>query len=234
VKNSKIQNTLFLILILVIASACGPTVTETPAGEAPLDQPVPVEEEAVGEEMPTQAEGEVEPVAELPTDTPEIVVELPTEIPSAPFGLTSPAFAQGEAIPSQYSCDGVDVSPQLLIGDAPEGAQAYALIMDDPDAPGGTWVHWVLYNIPAGTREIAEGQPADAALPDGSAQGNNSGEQMGYSGPCPPSGEHRYFFKLYALDTILELPPGMDKDAVLAAMEGHVIAESELMGVYSR
>ena len=233
-KINKASSVLFLILILVIASACGPTVTEMPVEEMPVEEAPPVVEESVEEVPPAQEEGEAASPEEPTPEPTEIMVELPTEIPSTPFGLTSPAFAQGETIPEKFTCDGENVSPQLLIGDAPEGAQAYALIMDDPDAPGGTWVHWVIYNIPAVTREIAEGQPLDAALQDGIAQGTNSSNQTGYAGPCPPSGEHRYFFKLYALDTVLGLPPGMDKETVLQEIEGHIIAESELMGVYSR
>ncbi|MBN2500150.1 MAG: YbhB/YbcL family Raf kinase inhibitor-like protein [Anaerolineales bacterium] len=233
-KIGKAYSIFFLILILVVVSACGPTATEAPVEEAPAEEAAPVEEEQAEEAPPVQEEGETASVEEPTLEPTEIVVELPTEIPSAPFGLTSPAFAQGETIPTQYTCDGEDISPPLLIGDTPEGAQAYVLIMDDPDAPGGTWVHWVLYNIPAETRELAEAQLPDAALEGGIAQGSNSWEATSYGGPCPPSGEHRYFFKLYALDAVLELPPGMDKDTVLQAMEGHVIAESELMGVYSR
>ena len=150
------------------------------------------------------------------------------------FELTSPAFAAGEPIPPRYTCDGDDVSPPLAWSDPPPGTQSLALICDDPDAPVGTWVHWVLYDLPADARELPEAVPADAELPGGGRQGNNSWPRLGYGGPCPPSGSHRYFFKLYALDTVLDLDAGASKKQVLGAMEGHVLAEAELMGVYSR
>ncbi len=150
------------------------------------------------------------------------------------FEVTSSAFAQGEPIPVKYTCDGDDISPPLAWGDPQEGVESFALINDDPDAPVGTWVHWVLFNLPADARSLPERVPPDAELPDGSRHGQNSWRRLGYGGPCPPSGTHRYFFKLYALDTSLQLGPGADKKQVLEAMEGHVLAEAELMGVYSR
>lgn len=151
-----------------------------------------------------------------------------------PFELTSTAFAHGEAIPRQYSCDGEDISPPLSWGDPPEGTQSLALIMDDPDAPAGVWVHWVLYNLPAGSGGLPEAVPTDAQLADGSRQGKSSWGRMGYGGPCPPSGTHRYFFRLYALDTALDLAAGASKEQLLQAMEGHVLAQAELMGLYAR
>jgi len=151
-----------------------------------------------------------------------------------PFELTSTAFAPGEPIPTKYSCDGEDISPPLQWSDPPQGTQSFALIADDPDAPVGTWVHWVLYNLPAETRALPEAVPPDADLPDGSRHGQNSGGRLGYGGPCPPSGTHRYFFKLYALGTVLDLDAGASKKQVLQAMEGHILAQTELMGVYSR
>ncbi len=150
------------------------------------------------------------------------------------FALTSSAFTQDGMIPSKYTCDGQDISPPLTWREPPEETQSFALIADDPDAPMGTWVHWVIYNIPADARELAEGTPQDTELSDGSRQGKNSWPKLGYGGPCPPSGTHRYFFKLYALDTILELEPGANKKQLLKAMEGHILAETELMGKYSR
>jgi Raf kinase inhibitor-like YbhB/YbcL family protein len=150
------------------------------------------------------------------------------------FELTSPAFAHGEPIPRQYTCDGEDVSPPLHWSDPPQGAQSLALIADDPDAPVGTWVHWVFYNLPAETRGLPEAVPPDADLPDGSRHGRNSWRRLGYGGPCPPGGTHRYFFKLYALDTVLDLAPGASKKQLLQAMKGHVLAQAELMGVYAR
>lgn len=148
--------------------------------------------------------------------------------------LTSSAFTHGAMIPKDYTCDGKDISPPLSWSDPPEKTQSFALIMDDPDAPMGTWVHWVIYNIPATARGLPEGVPKDADLPDGSRQGRNSWRRIGYGGPCPPSGTHRYFFKLYALDTVLTLASGATKDELLKAMEGHILAQAEFMGRYSR
>ena len=160
---------------------------------------------------------------------------LPTEGRQAmAFGLKSSAFAQGEPIPTQYTCDGDDVSPPLAWADPPEGTASFALIGDDPDAPAGTWVHWVLYNLPADARSLQEAVPSDAQLPDGSLHGQNSWRRLGYGGPCPPSGTHRYFLKLYALDMALDLASGANKDSVLKAMEGHILGQAQLMGVYSR
>jgi Raf kinase inhibitor-like YbhB/YbcL family protein len=150
------------------------------------------------------------------------------------FEMTSSAFAQGEAIPRKYSCDGDDISPPLGWGDPPEGTRSLALICDDPDAPVGTWVHWVLYNLPAETRALPEAVPPDAELADGSRHGQNSWRRLGYGGPCPPSGTHRYFFKLYALDAGFDLASGAGKDQLLKAMEGHILGQAEVMGIYSR
>ena len=151
-----------------------------------------------------------------------------------PFELTSSAFAPGEPIPRKYTCDGEDISPPLRWGDPPQDTQSFALIADDPDAPMGTFVHWVLYNLLAEARALLEAVPTDAELPDGSRHGQNSWQRLGYGGPCPPSGTHRYFFKLYALDTVLDLAAGASKEQLLQAMEGHILAQAELMGVYTR
>ena len=151
-----------------------------------------------------------------------------------PFTLSSSAFANGQSIPAKYSCIGRDFSPPLEWSEPPAGTKSLALIVDDPDAPAGTWVHWVLYNIPASAREWPENTPKDAELPNGALQGRNSGRQIGYNGPCPPSGTHRYFFKLYALDTMLNLGSGAGKDELLNAMQGHILAQSELMGTFSK
>jgi Raf kinase inhibitor-like YbhB/YbcL family protein len=150
------------------------------------------------------------------------------------FILSSTAFAEGEPIPQKYSCDGEDISPPMKWTDPPESTMSFALIADDPDAPVGTWVHWVLYNLPADTRSLPEAFPSDADVSDGSMNGENSWGQLGYGGPCPPSGTHRYFFKLYALDLNLDMAAGATKDELLQAMEGHILAETELMGTYSR
>ena len=150
------------------------------------------------------------------------------------FQLTSTAFAAGQPIPARYSCLGQDVSPPLAWTDPPQGTQNFALIADDPDAPVGTWVHWVLYNLPADSLGLPEDVPSEDTLVDGSRHGQNSWGRVGYGGPCPPSGTHRYFFRLYALDTQLDLPVGKDKKQLLKAMEGHVLAQAELMGTFTK
>jgi Raf kinase inhibitor-like YbhB/YbcL family protein len=150
------------------------------------------------------------------------------------MNLTSTAFSYGEFIPAKYSCNGEDVSPSLSWTEPPAGTQSFALIMDDPDAPVGTWVHWVLFNLPASARGLSEGMPSDLKFSDGSVQGITSARSHGYHGPCPPSGTHRYFFKLYALDTTLPLTFAADKKEVLAAMDGHILAQAELMGKFSK
>ncbi len=150
------------------------------------------------------------------------------------FRLSSPAFEPGQTIPVKYTCDGMDISPPLAWSHPPGDAASFALIMDDPDAPAGIWVHWVIFDMPADARELPEGVPPDPVLEAGSVQGTNSWGRVGYGGPCPPRGTHRYFFKLYALDTALGLESSATKADVLAAMEGHVLAQAELMGVYQR
>jgi Raf kinase inhibitor-like YbhB/YbcL family protein len=149
--------------------------------------------------------------------------------------LSSPAFRHGDAIPEVYTCDGDDVSPPLQWQDVPEGAHSLALVMDDPDAPRGTWVHWLLYDIPPETHELPQDVSPAASFSGGGSQGNNSWNRLGYGGPCPPAGSsHRYFFKLYALDGPLDLASGATRDRLLAAMEGHILAQGELMGTYAR
>jgi Raf kinase inhibitor-like YbhB/YbcL family protein len=150
------------------------------------------------------------------------------------LNLVSTAFEHGEPIPVNYSCDGSDISPPLQWDAPPGGTQSFALIVDDPDAPVGTWVHWVAYNLPGESWDLHEAIPPDAELAAGGLHGQNSWKRLGYGGPCPPSGTHRYFFKLYALDTALGLEPGATAEQVRQAMEGHVLAEGELMGTYSR
>ncbi|MBN2288239.1 MAG: YbhB/YbcL family Raf kinase inhibitor-like protein [Candidatus Glassbacteria bacterium] len=149
--------------------------------------------------------------------------------------LTSPAFEQGEMIPDRYTCKGQDISPALNWVGLPEGTHSLALVFDDPDAPMGIWVHWVIYNIPADSSGLPENVPASKpVLSGGAAQGTNSWGRIGYGGPCPPSGTHRYYFRLYALDNGLELKPGATKAQLLKAMESHVLAECELMGRYAK
>ena len=150
------------------------------------------------------------------------------------LGLKSGAFDQGGMIPSKYTCDGSDVSPPLTWTKGPGGTVSYALIADDPDASAGTWVHWVLYNLHAEKTSLAENVAKVKRLDDGSMQGMNDFRKIGYGGPCPPGGTHRYFFKVYALDRPLGLPPGASKKQVLEAMRGRVLAEASLIGRYTR
>lgn len=159
----------------------------------------------------------------------------PKEGAAMTIKLTSTAFEEGATIPKVHTCDAKDVSPPLMWSNVPEGAKSIALICDDPDAPMGTWVHWVLYDLPADSTGLPEGVPMAGTLDNGAKQGITDFKKVGYGGPCPPSGKpHRYFFKLYALDKKLDLEPGMKKSDVLKAMEGHVLAEGQLMGTYGR
>ena len=149
--------------------------------------------------------------------------------------ISSPAFEEGAPIPQQYTCEGVDVSPALSWTEPPAGTKSFAVLCDDPDAPVGTWVHWVLYNLPADTRGLAEDIPKDTKLPTGGLHGTNDFGRVGYGGPCPPPGPaHRYLFKLYALDGLLTLPPGATKAQLEEAMEGHILGRAELIGRYQR
>ena len=148
--------------------------------------------------------------------------------------VRSSAFEDGDPVPTRYTCDDLDVSPPLSWGSVPDGTQRLALIADDPDAPRGTFVHWVVYNLPPDTRGLPEDVPNQQILPSGAAQGVNGAGSVGYMGPCPPSGTHRYFFKVYALDTQLGLGAGASNEEVLDAMEGHVLGEGQLMGTYRR
>ena len=199
------------ILISILFAACA---TESAPTSAPIDQLPQVE--------PTE-----EPLA-APTKEEDQSME------ESDLRLMSSAFLQGDPIPVSHSCDGENTSPRLTWTNPPAGAESFALIFDDPDAPGGTWVHWVLFNLPAETRSL----PADVApgptLANGALHGSNSWGSIGYGGPCPPGGEHRYFFKLYALDSALDLEVSATKEQLLEAMKDHIVAEAELMGTYSR
>lgn len=144
--------------------------------------------------------------------------------------LESPAFSENSTIPTQYTCDGADNSPPLFWQSPPQMTKSFVLIVDDPDAPSGDWVHWIVFNIPADAWLLSEA----AENPKGAVIGQNSWEQTKYRGPCPPSGTHHYFFKLYALDTVLNLDAKADKSQVLKAMQNHVLETSELVGTYSR
>jgi Raf kinase inhibitor-like YbhB/YbcL family protein len=148
--------------------------------------------------------------------------------------VTSSAFTEGGLIPSKYTCDGSDISPPLQWEAVPDGTKSLALISDDPDAPVGTWVHWVLFNLPADCKGLEENIPPDKTLPNGARQGLTDFGRIGYGGPCPPSGTHRYFFKIYALDTKLDLAAGVKKRELLKAMEGHILGQGQLIGKYKR
>lgn len=152
------------------------------------------------------------------------------------FTLYSNDFLPGDLIPPRFSCEGQDISPAINWGDPPPGTMSFALICDDPDAPGGTFVHWVFYRIPNKVRGLPQNVEKDPELSDGSRQGKNDFGRIGYGGPCPPPGHgpHRYFFKIYALDEVPNLPAGASKDELLAAMEGHILAQAEVMGRFER
>lgn len=148
--------------------------------------------------------------------------------------VSSAAFEEEGMIPGKYTCDEDDVSPPLAWDSIPEGTKTLALICDDPDAPMGTWVHWVLFNLPGDISDLPENIPPERELESGAKQGTNDFGRIGYGGPCPPGGTHRYYFKLYALDAKLDLEAGAKKPQLLEAMEGHILAEGQLMGKYSR
>jgi len=174
---------------------------------------------------------------------------LPSEDPSRlTIQLHSPAFPDGGMIPKMFTCDGSDRSPPLEWSGVPPPARALALICDDPDAPGGTWSHWVVFNLPSQVKGLKEGVPPEQTIPEASTegsapvvrelqkarQGKNDFGKTGYGGPCPPGGTHRYFFRLYALDTTLELGPSASRAEVFKAIEGHILAEGRLAGKYQR
>jgi Raf kinase inhibitor-like YbhB/YbcL family protein len=145
------------------------------------------------------------------------------------FKLSSPAFNHGSQIPSNYTCDGDNINPHLIIHGAPPETKSLALIVEDPDAPAGLWTHWVMWNISPEVKEVRE-----HTVPQGAQEGINTRGEVGYDGPCPPSGTHRYFFRVFALDMKLALSDAVDRQALEAAMEQHIIATAELMGTYSR
>jgi Raf kinase inhibitor-like YbhB/YbcL family protein len=172
---------------------------------------------------------DVEPGTETETNAEEDTTT------SEELTLSSTAFVEGEDIPTRHTCDGENVSPQLAWNNAPAGTQSFALIMDDPDAPGGIFTHWVIFDLPADVRHLPEAVPAGEELDNGARHGLNSFGEISYGGPCPPSGPgHRYQFTLYALDTTLNLPAGASKQQVLDAMQGHILASVTLTGLYQR
>ncbi|MFI5144220.1 MAG: YbhB/YbcL family Raf kinase inhibitor-like protein [Ignavibacteria bacterium] len=160
--------------------------------------------------------------------------QIKNENRSSDLKITSTTFKEGGMIPKSCSCDGANSSPQLSWSGAPDGVKCFAIIADDPDAPMGTWVHWVIFNIPLDVTSLKENLPKDKTLDNGAVQGKNDFGKTGYDGPCPPGGTHRYFFKLYALDTMLENDGGMTKADFLKSARGHIVAQAELMGKYSR
>jgi Raf kinase inhibitor-like protein, YbhB/YbcL family len=148
--------------------------------------------------------------------------------------IKSSAFKEGEIIPGKYTCDSFDISPPLAWSEVPDGTKTFALICDDPDAPMGTWVHWVLFNLPGNILELSENVPKLEVLKNMARQGKNDFRKIGYGGPCPPGGTHRYYFKIYALDKELDSKPGITKKELLKVMEGHILATGQLMGKYKR
>ena len=169
------------------------------------------------------------------SDQPEQETQTEEETTIKQISISSDAFKTGTSLPVEYTCDGEDRSPALSWDTVPAGTQSIALIVDDPDAPGKTWVHWVIYNIPADSSGLPPSVPKNKTLDDGSLQGKNDFGRIGYNGPCPPPGNpHRYFFKVYALDTALSLKSGATKSQLEAAMSGHILAQGSMIGKYAR
>jgi Raf kinase inhibitor-like YbhB/YbcL family protein len=157
------------------------------------------------------------------------------ESPTSQLVIGSAAFAEGTPVPAHHTCEGENLSPPLTWTGVPVGTRSFALICDDPDAPRGTWVHWVMWNLPADAVELGPAVPRNPELPSGARQGINDGGNVGYSGPCPPpGGPHRYYFRLHALDSTLNLAPGAKRSDLEAAMQGHVLARAVTMGTYER
>ncbi len=148
--------------------------------------------------------------------------------------ITSSAFEEGSMIPEKYTCDDINVSPPLKWSSAPDGTKRFAIICDDPDAPMGTWVHWVIYNLPGDIDELPEDMSPLEIFPNGAKQGRNDFGEIGYGGPCPPRGVHRYYFKIYALSKELDVKAGITKSELLKAMDGNILSEGQLMGKYER
>lgn len=148
--------------------------------------------------------------------------------------LSSAAFKNGASIPKQFTCDGPNISPPLQWSGVPENSKSLALLVDDPDAPRGNWVHWILFNIPPDTSALPENIKKMRTIPNGARQGMNDFREIGYGGPCPPGGKHRYFFRLYALDAELTAEPGVSRASLERAMQGHIVGDAQLMGTYQR
>ncbi len=215
-------------LIATPTNEADPTLTPKPSPTpTPTPQPKPVPTpKSAPTPTPKPTPAPIPQPAPTPQPTPA-PTPTPKPIPK-PMQISSPAFSYGNLIPTEYTCVGSDINPQLNIADTPEGTKSLALIMDDPDAPNGTWVHWVMYNIDSKTTIIAKNN-----VPTGATQGVNSWGNANYGGPCPPSGTHRYYFKVYALDTILSLN-NATKAQLESAMSGHILKQVDLMGKFSK
>lgn len=214
------------VAILVIAvSGCAPAETAAPTPLPPTHTTVPQLETPILSDTTAPPEVATEPVDTAPP------------LQASPLELSSAAFEHKGPIPVRHACHGENLSPPLAWNQPPPGTVSYALIMDDPDAvpvAGFVWDHWLLFNLPAQVTSLAEGVPQEGELADGSRQGENSSNRLGYAGPCPPGGQtHGYVFRLYALDTTLDLPAGASKEEILQAMEGHILAQAELVGMYT-
>lgn len=244
---TRIARLCLIVLIAVLWSTAGCGSADAPELPAPAEEPTTAAEPTSQPAEPTSAPST--PTSPPPTPTtapPAEEAPTPTAIPAAPFEIFSNAFRAGEEIPVQYSCHGANLSPPLEWSGLPEGTQGLALLVDDPDSQPPGFVHWVIYNIPASATGLSEGVPADPSLPDGAQQGKNDFaqyppgtfpggspiNQVGYDGPCPPA-KHRYVFTLYALDTALDLPAESTMADLRAAMDGHVLGEAELTGVFT-
>ena len=169
------------------------------------------------------------------TSAVSLFAQTPQDVKSVSFAISTTSFRVGGVIPKKFTCDGEDVSPQLSWSGAPKETKSFALIADDPDAPAGTWTHWLIWNIPATTTQLNEAVPKTNEINGHGRQGRNDFRKIGYNGPCPPPGKpHRYFFRLFALDANLDLKPEANRGQFDAALKGHVLAQSELMGRYGR
>jgi len=226
--NKLFQLVITTSLVALIMGSCAPAPTPTPTPLPPTDISLPPSDTPVPTDTPLPPTNTAVP----PTET----LPPPTPMPVL-FELTSAAFEPGQPIPVRHACHGENLSPPLAWSQPPPGTESYVLVMDDPDAVGVVgfvWDHWLLFNVPANVLSLSEGLPRDAELSDGSRQGQNSSKRLGYDGPCPPSGQtHSYVVTLYAVDTILALEPGAGKGDILQAIDGHILAQAQLVGLYT-
>jgi len=213
----------FLVIALLVSlSGC---ISDQPGDRKMAGDEIPVNNMTiVGDSNPTEKEN---PAEQWTQKEEEAIMKQ--------ISIFSDAFENGSTMPVDYTCDGDDRSPALSWEGLPEGTRSIALIMDDPDAPGRTFVHWVIYNIPADSTGLPAAMPGNTTLDDGSLQGKNDFGRTGYNGPCPPPGKpHRYFFKVYALDTSLNLKSGVTRSQLESAMKGHILAQGEMIGKFER